>query len=42
MYMQNRSRFRDKENKLVVTKEEREGGEGQIRGMGLIDTNYYI
>ena len=30
----------DIENKVVVTKEER--GEGQIRGMGLPDTNYYI
>ena len=29
----------DIENKLVVTKGEREGGE-QIRGMGLRDTNY--
>ena len=29
-------------NKLMVTEEEREGGEGQIRSMGLTDTNYYI
>ena len=26
----------------MVTKEEREGEEGQIRGMGLIDTHYHI
>ena len=29
------------ENKLLVTKRERYGGESQIRGMGLTDTNYY-
>ena len=32
----------DVENKLVVTKGERKGGEGPTRGMGLTDTNYYI
>ena len=35
-------RLTDIENKLVVSKGEREGEEGQIRGMGLTDTNYYI
>ena len=39
MYMQKRNRLTDIENKLVVTKGERERGEGQIRGMGLTDTN---
>ena len=42
MYMQNRNRLTDTENKLVVTKGEREGGEGHVRGMGLRDTNYYV
>ena len=42
MYMQNRNRLTDKENKLVVTKGERESRERQIRGMGLRDTNYYV
>ena len=41
MYVQNTNRLTDIENKLVVTKGERKG-EGQIRGMGLTDTNYYI
>ena len=41
MYMQNRNSLRDMENKLAVTKGEREGGR-QIRGMGLTDTKYYI
>ena len=31
----------DIENKLMVTKVEREGRRGQIRGVGLRDTNYY-
>ena len=29
-------------NKLMVTKGEQEGGEGQMRSMKLRDTNYYI
>ena len=37
--MQNRDKLTDTENKLVVTKREREG---QVRGMGLRDTGYYI
>ena len=41
MYMQNRNRLTDIENKLVLTTREREVG-GQVRGMGLTDTNYYI
>ena len=40
--MQNRNRLIDIENILVVTKGEREKGEGQIRGMELRDTNYYV
>ena len=40
MYIQNR--LTDIEIKSVITKEERARGEGQIRGMGLTDTNYYI
>ena len=42
MYMQNRNRLTDIKNKFVITKGEREGGEGQIQGMGLTDTNYYV
>ena len=38
---QNRNRLTDIENKLVVTKEEREG-EGQDRSLGLADTDYYV
>ena len=38
MYMQNRNRLTDTENKLMVTKKEREGTR-QIRGMRLRDTN---
>ena len=34
--------FTDIEDKLMVTKGEVEGGEGQIRGMGLTDTNHYV
>ena len=41
MYTQNRNRFTDTETN-VVTKGEREGGEGQIRGMRLTNTNYYV
>ena len=40
MHMQNRNRLTDIENKFVVTKGEKEGGEGQIRDMVL--TNYYV
>ena len=40
--MQNRNRLTDIENTLVVTKGERDGEEGQIKCMELIDTNYYI
>ena len=37
--MQNKNRWTDRENKLVVTKgRERRG---QIKGMGLRNTNYY-
>ena len=42
MYMQNRNRAIDIENKLVVTKREREKGESQIRGTELTDIHYYI
>ena len=31
----------DIENKFMVTKGERGWGEGQIRSLGLADTNYY-
>ena len=41
MISQNRNRFRDVENKQVVTKEEKEGKE-QIMGMRLRDTSYYV
>ena len=41
MYTQNRNRLTDTENKLVVS-QKREKGEGQIRDMGLRDTNYYL
>ena len=40
--MQNRNKLTNIENKLVVTKGERAGGEGQIRDMGLTGTNYYV
>ena len=40
--MQKRNRLTDTVNKLVATKGEREGGEGQIRGMGLRDTSYSV
>ena len=32
MHMQNRNKFTDIENKLVVTKGKRKHGEGEIRG----------
>ena len=41
MYRQNRRRLTDIENKLVVTKGEREGGEGQIRAMRSTDIIIY-
>ena len=41
MDFNNGIKLTDRENKLVVTKGEREGEE-QIRGMALTDTNYYI
>ena len=40
--MQNRKRLTDIENSPVVTKGEREGRDGQNRGVGLKDTNYYV
>jgi len=40
MYMQNRNK-RDIENKLVLPKD-RGKGEGQIKGIKLADTNYYV
>lgn len=40
MYILNRNRLTDI-NKLMITKGEQEGGEGQIRRMKLRDTNYY-
>ena len=42
MHMQNSNRLTDIENKLVVPKEEKGEGEGQIRAMMLTDTNYHI
>ena len=41
-YSQNIKRLTDTENKLAVTKREKEDGEGQIKSIGLTDTNYYI
>ena len=42
-YLWNRNRLTDIENKIMVTKGEREGmGEGYISSLGLADTNYYI
>ena len=41
MYVQNRNRFIDTENKIVVTK--RRVREGVINwGVGLTDINYYV
>ena len=37
MYMQNRNRIPDSENKLVITKQGEEKGEGQMRGVRLTD-----
>ena len=37
MYMQNRNRILDSENKLVITKQGEEKGEGQMRGVRLTD-----
>ena len=42
IYKQNRNRLTDTENKLMVTKGEREEREGIIKNMGLTDTNYYM
>ena len=46
MYVQNRNRLTDRENKLVVTYKivTKQTGEreGQIRGIGITDTNYCI
>ena len=42
MYIQNRNRFTDIENKLVVIKGEWGGRDGQTRGMGLTETKFYI
>jgi len=39
MYMQNRNRIPDSENKLVITKQGEEKGEGQMRGVRLTDKN---
>lgn len=39
IYLQNKNRPTDTENKLIVTKREREGGE-KNRSTGLTDTNY--
>ena len=41
MYIQNRNRHTAIENNLAVMKEEREAG-GEVWGMGLRDTNYYV
>ena len=41
MYLQNRNRFIDMENKLMVIKEERVG-EGYIRSLGLTGAHCYI
>ena len=40
-YLQNRERLTDIENKHGYQGGKRGGG-GQIRGMGLTDTNYYM
>ena len=42
MYTKNKNRLADIEDKFVVNKGEMKGREGQIRGMGLTDTNYYV
>ena len=39
--MQNRKRFRDIENKFMVTSEEREEERRQIKSMALSDIQYY-
>ena len=40
MYLQNRNRLIDLENKIVVTRGEGTL-EGQTKGIGLLDTNFY-
>jgi len=40
MYIQNRNRLTGIENKLIVTKGGEVREEGQIRGMGLTDTDH--
>ena len=40
MYLQNRNRLIDLENKIVVTRGEGIG-EGQTKGIGLLDKNFY-
>ena len=42
MYIQNRNRLIDIENKLKVTKREDKREEGYIRSMGFTDRNYSI
>ena len=37
-----KQRFKDAENKLIDTSEEREAGKGQDKGRGLKDTNCYV
>ena len=39
--MQNRNRFRDIENKFMVTNKEREEEKRQIKSMALSDIQYY-
>ena len=41
MYIQNRNRLTDTEQTWGYQKGEKRG-EGQIRGMGLTDANYYM
>lgn len=42
MYVQNRNSLRDVESKLNAYQMGEGSGEGQIRGRGLRNTNYYI
>ena len=41
MYIQNRNRLMNTENKLMVTKGEREGGGDKLGVWDLTDTSYY-
>ena len=42
MYMQNRNKLRNIESKLMATEKEEGAVSGEIRGLRVIDTSYYM